>query len=315
MTLKEKLRALYERIQPNLPSSHFMKQLGILALGALVVFIILTKPWKAIRIGKGLFMSKEKGELLVVQDITLKDTDGDGVVDWEERLWGTDPNKSDTDGDGTPDGVEVEAMRGTNDTEDGKSPNKEPGEINQTEQFARESMSTIIALNDSGALDAKTNTEISNKMYEFIENLHEVPQITRNDIKLSTNSRADVGGYVGTLATILNKNMPKNDTAIYIVGKAIQNNDFRDIKKLDPIQLGYKNTAEKLKATPVPPQFMEAHINFINALTAVSVGVNALQKVESDPVVALSAILKLDKSYDAMNRSLSSLKNIIDTLK
>ena len=40
-----------------------------------------------------------------------KDTDGDGLKDWEELLWKTDPNKMDTDGDGTPDGEEINLGR------------------------------------------------------------------------------------------------------------------------------------------------------------------------------------------------------------
>ena len=36
-----------------------------------------------------------------------KDTDGDGLMDWEESLWNTDINKSDTDGDGTNDNDEI----------------------------------------------------------------------------------------------------------------------------------------------------------------------------------------------------------------
>jgi len=42
---------------------------------------------------------------------TNTDTDGDGLLDWEESLWGTDPLKYDTDGDGTNDGDEVSTNR------------------------------------------------------------------------------------------------------------------------------------------------------------------------------------------------------------
>ncbi len=36
-----------------------------------------------------------------------KDSDNDGLKDWEEALWKTDPQNPDSDGDGTPDGEEV----------------------------------------------------------------------------------------------------------------------------------------------------------------------------------------------------------------
>ncbi len=39
------------------------------------------------------------------------DSDSDGLKDWEETLWGTDPKNPDTDGDGTEDGSAVEAER------------------------------------------------------------------------------------------------------------------------------------------------------------------------------------------------------------
>lgn len=43
--------------------------------------------------------------------IAQKDTDGDGLKDWEEVIINTDPKNPDTDSDGTPDGKEVDQGR------------------------------------------------------------------------------------------------------------------------------------------------------------------------------------------------------------
>lgn len=43
--------------------------------------------------------------------IAQKDTDGDGLKDWEEIIIRTDPHNPDTDGDGIPDGQEIEQQR------------------------------------------------------------------------------------------------------------------------------------------------------------------------------------------------------------
>jgi hypothetical protein len=56
-----------------------------------------------------------------LQDTLQNDRDGDGLLDWEEILWKTDPDNPDTDGDGTNDGQEVQENRnpllaGENDT-------------------------------------------------------------------------------------------------------------------------------------------------------------------------------------------------------
>lgn len=43
--------------------------------------------------------------------LALGDRDQDGLFDWEEALWGTDPDKRDTDGDGVSDGEETKSGR------------------------------------------------------------------------------------------------------------------------------------------------------------------------------------------------------------
>src|SRR3989344_2117840 len=48
------------------------------------------------------------------------DTDGDGLRDWEEELWGTQKNNPDTDGDGVSDGEEI--VRGTDHRVPGPTP-------------------------------------------------------------------------------------------------------------------------------------------------------------------------------------------------
>ena len=45
------------------------------------------------------------------QTFIEKDSDNDGLKDWEEIIWKTDPNNADADGDGIKDGDEVKANR------------------------------------------------------------------------------------------------------------------------------------------------------------------------------------------------------------
>ena len=57
---------------------------------------------------------QEKSPLVVALDTTSKldaDSDSDGLKDWEELLWKTDPSKTDTDGDGTNDNEEISLNR------------------------------------------------------------------------------------------------------------------------------------------------------------------------------------------------------------
>lgn len=53
----------------------------------------------------------ETAETLISIAEAQRDTDEDGLKDWEEAIWKTNTEKFDTDGDGTPDGQEVRAGR------------------------------------------------------------------------------------------------------------------------------------------------------------------------------------------------------------
>lgn len=64
--------------------------------------------------------SCEDGNCSGDEDLKNKDTDGDGLSDWEElNVYDTSPYLEDTDGDGIPDGKEVEM---------GSDPNCPPGQ-------------------------------------------------------------------------------------------------------------------------------------------------------------------------------------------
>ena len=47
----------------------------------------------------------------ILENLITRDTDLDGVLDWEEGLWGTDPTKKDTNDDGVFDGVEIAKLK------------------------------------------------------------------------------------------------------------------------------------------------------------------------------------------------------------
>jgi hypothetical protein len=56
-------------------------------------------------------LSKQTTEISTTTSMTDRDSDVDGLPDWEEHLYGSDPLKFDSDGDGTPDGQEVKEGR------------------------------------------------------------------------------------------------------------------------------------------------------------------------------------------------------------
>ena len=78
----------------------FSRRVLILLIAIVVVAIsafLITKKEG----GREEFVRQETG--ITIQVDAQKDTDNDGLKDWQEALWRTDKNNSDTDGDGVGD--------------------------------------------------------------------------------------------------------------------------------------------------------------------------------------------------------------------
>lgn len=63
--------------------------------------------WKMLAIATGIFLIPACGGIYIQDRITPADRDGDGLLDVEERRYGTNIFDADTDGDGLYDGEEI----------------------------------------------------------------------------------------------------------------------------------------------------------------------------------------------------------------
>lgn len=84
--------------------------LGITALSLASIFIIFALTRDRGDIGRA-SPQKLLATNAAARAAAALDTDGDGLKDWEELLYKSDPTNSDSDGDGTTDGAEVKASR------------------------------------------------------------------------------------------------------------------------------------------------------------------------------------------------------------
>ena len=244
---------------------------------------------------------------LKAQLLSEKDTDGDGLKDWEEVLWGTDPNNPDTDGDGTPDGVEVKEgrnplVKGPNDTLSSTQSSTTTGSLDtaaqenltSTQTIGRELFAKYLALrNPDGTMDPTIQTEL-------ISSLMQSPELQKQYVKYSATSVAaaksetpdSIKVYGNAIETINQKYSPNsNETELDIIQITIQTGDLTELKKLDPIAKGYNSILSALLKVPVPPSAQEAHINLLNALAEVFSDVQDMQHYSDDPVVALRGVI------------------------
>jgi hypothetical protein len=152
------------------------KKIFYLLGGIIALFIVIS----LFSYGPGAKAVKNIRDLIGSDDSTAsvkaaiddKDTDGDGLKDWQETLWGTDKANPDTDGDGTKDGEEVatgrDPIKAGPDDKMNRTLNltlNESGEIgvgdpnNMTQQISRDLLAQLFSYGD-GDLDDENQKKI-----------------------------------------------------------------------------------------------------------------------------------------------------------
>ena len=242
-----------------------------------------------------------------------KDTDFDGVLDWEESLWGTDPTKRDTNDDGVSDSVEVAKIKSV--TGSGESNTGEGEEqLTETDKFSREFFSTIASLNQNGVMDQMTVETLSTSLADKIKNAAPRKVFVLSDIKTTPSDTAQtVKKYDDTLNSIYKK-YPVKGSVIEILRKftADENNiDVSVLSELDPIITQTKNIIAALLKVAVPQSLALLHLNFMNGLQRPIENLEDIQLYEADVIVALSGISQYEKNTALLKSATDTLGNAI----
>lgn len=252
------------------------------------------------------------------------DDDHDGISNWEESIYGTNPHNPDTDGDGYLDGEEV--LSGHDPLKKGPDDLIKKGEINNpsgnssditaTNKFTQLAIANYLKafqgkrqadlqpqdiekiLQDSFGNDpessAKYKEMLKSELYYFI------PADLDKEIKLTKNDTAkEQKTYLTEIDKLLQemrKNEPKDDFPQTIT-QSIATGDY---SKLEGFSLIFKSTYDNALKIPTPKSLEQAHKNILTFLYKFQKAIDALINYKKDP---LKTLLGLNELSNLMQRS------------
>lgn len=261
------------------------------------------------------------GREITIEDQN-KDSDNDGLKDWEEKFYGTDPINPDTDNDGYLDGEEINSghnplVKGPNDNQIfyplpvGDKYNitdkiftdldaVAKSYIEQKNQYALDhpeitNPETYMAEASKGALNEMLKRALlynekdwADKANTILETLPEVfkIEISDNDIKISENNNQEtIKSYAEKLLLYLGSgNFLLQDQNLTLLKDSLSNND---LSQIDDLILANDDEIAKLVDTPVPSSWKDVHKKTLKiAITMRNIFV-ALRGYDSDPVKAI----------------------------
>lgn len=201
---------------------------------------------------------------------SLPDSDGDGLKDWEELLWGTDIHNPDSDGDGMNDGDEVNAARNP----------KEAGDMSLVSPLDR-ARSLIRSLNTG-----RNEPLLSPNPGELATS---TVLVSSNFKTIDTNDLNVIRAYGETLALSLKPlgSAPVAQAASTTFGM-IQSNTYQNLSSLTKLERDLISVGNTLLAQTVPLSAVELHAELTTDIFKLAELSYYMQHVESEPLLALS---------------------------
>ena len=278
---------------------------------------------------------QEKSPLAVVLEQTSQldaDSDADGLKDWEELLWKTDPNKEDTDGDGINDNEEITLNRnplkaGPNDKisekEDLVAQERAVSDSNQntlTAAYARKFLTEYMALKQQkGELTEEDKQNLVDSFMDNLEPLTVANQYSATDIKIIADTNDSVKKYAEEMKNVffVEKHATVNEpVAFESFMKAIKNKDEKETQKyaeiLDYSISNYEELVKRLISISIPRAFSKQYIEMINGLNNVKFAVKNMTLAPIDPVKAMMGKKLYDIELQRVSDAMGNIQNIFD---
>ncbi len=261
-----------------------------------------------------------------------KDSDNDGLKDWEEALWKTDPQNPDSDGDGTPDGEEVAegrnpAVPGPND-KIAKNPAKQAvsekrgdignignikdiGEMGKTGVFAQKFIPLFVSLKKSGQLNEQTKEKIDELFLKKLKERNLPDKYSLSDLNIYKKaSKEDFKIYGNSVARVMEKyGGSGGENEITIIKRALKNKSQSDLNNLEPIATIYRESARELLLIRVPVKIVIYHLEMINSFSNLSEILKEISLILKDPIVGIGGMMQYSKEYFKVRASVYGMSD------
>ncbi|MCR4274623.1 MAG: thrombospondin type 3 repeat-containing protein [Candidatus Campbellbacteria bacterium] len=293
--------------------------LGIIAI-AVIASVVLFKI-KPSTTQQGVL----KNEVVSGTIVTEIDSDADGLKDWEEALWGTDPKMTDSNGDGIGDLAEVRNKKIEIQTTREQILNSatssmfsyfEQGtNITKTDALSRALFEQVIAFKTAGIpLTKEDAIHIASTLGSVIE---QAPDTNQKQFQLSnlsiieTPTTAQLHTYGNTVAGALKVTVSEQNNEFFVFEEFAKTGNVASFVKLSPVIQHYKDVVAKLRGIATPRDISASYLDFINTTQITATILGQLQTASVDSVAIIPVLQTYQTNYDARVAALRAIKTYL----
>ncbi len=236
----------------------------------------------------------------ILKEYAAKDSDKDGLPDWQEALYGTDPENPNsvradiTDSQAVAQGLATPRYAGQSiPITAGGEPISVPGIVaapdSLTEQFSRLFFENYLSTRGSEVPSAQASQQfVTSAVSELVASRSQVNAYSAEDIKVSGSGAGALRAYAAVAeSTILSRNPGHDAGTVAYFQDAVQKDDKEALKKVGEIGRAVESAAKALTLINVPSEAAAAHLTFVNAMAGLAKSTLDLAAFDTDPLRAM----------------------------
>ncbi len=269
-------------------------------------------------------------ESALLQAIATKDSDGDGLTDWEEALYGTSSNITDTfnlgmtDGEAVTNGlivpkaiadISIATSSQSFMPKDGSLP-PPPADDTLTAAFAKSFFTLYLSVKETNGGADLSEADMQNIATEALNSLSSAITSATDfksikDINISNSSPEAFKLYAVHAEAVLMKNTSTATTSVInYLKSAVENNDVTALSHIVSLSKAYRDSAAGLSVLSVPQELVADHLLLVNSIMRVSQITSDFARVNEDTLAAMlalqqypQAIFKLGDAFININKT------------
>jgi hypothetical protein len=252
-----------------------------------------------------------------------QDSDQDGLPDWQEEVYGTDPanprsvDASMTDKDAVAEGLVAPAFISEEAPDPVKKidiPGEEPSPNSLTKRFSEQFIQAYLSAGGGKNVTQEEQQQIiSTLLKTFTQEVVETISSSYTRVSVRSNSKISLEAYSADLWSIFTKNdVPAEFGNPLALGQELINGAGETVlPDLTRLEKTYSSIADDLLETAVPPSAVEIHLSLLRNFDSFARAVNTLSTYEQDPIAALGALSIFETNSDSVVESFQSLAILI----
>ncbi|MEK7228025.1 MAG: hypothetical protein AAB681_01560 [Patescibacteria group bacterium] len=263
------------------PSRRFLIRGGV-ATGIIAIVLVAQTSWFQNIFSKNGTKGIKVDPNMTVGDLVTKDSNGNSIPDWQERLWGLDPTVATTNGVSNKTIIEEKrkSLGGAND---------QTGPLNETDILAQQLYGATTALGQTGFISSDNFASIGSNLGKTIELKQATNHYSIKDIGTVKTTASSLKSYFNTMSDIVAK-YGDDSAEIDIIVSALESGDYSRMSELSQKAIKYKALSKSLQIIKVPVGVADFHLSIINGLYGIAESFNYIAEAEDNGINALAGI-------------------------